>query len=327
MKKSPALLLVLAIFILNCGSAVPGSGSSSNDADDSSGTTTTGTDTQENSFDLAGLQLKLPYTAGDTQSVGQAFGGSFSHNDTCNYHAVDFSFEEGTDILSVAPGRVVYVKEDSNTGGVGEEYRGQANTVIIDHGNGYYGMYLHLCHECVAVEQGDTVAQGDVIGQSGNTGFSSAPHLHFQLNSWSTDCSVEYNFIELSSVNQTLEEGGEYISDNDGTGAATYTASVIPADRFLDNGVTLDSGFDWTLDAGGTLSVTGSVSDGMTKVFFFIFDGEGNTLESQTSTPDADGNFTLTHQSELEPGLYYAAFVASTTNSAYTEYSVYFLIE
>lgn len=56
---------------------------------------------------------------------------------------------------------------------------GYGNTVIIHHPNGLYTLYAHL--SSFNVTAGQKVAQGDVIGQSGNTGNSTGPHLHFEF--------------------------------------------------------------------------------------------------------------------------------------------------
>lgn len=54
------------------------------------------------------------------------------------------------------------------------------NYIIINHGGGYTSLYAHLSRRNVS--KGKTVKQGDVIGLSGNTGYSTAPHLHFEIN-------------------------------------------------------------------------------------------------------------------------------------------------
>ena len=57
------------------------------------------------------------------------------------------------------------------------------NHVVIDHGNGFYSFYAHLKPGSVEVEVGDRVQTGDQLGLLGNTGNSSAPHLHFHVMS------------------------------------------------------------------------------------------------------------------------------------------------
>ncbi len=53
-------------------------------------------------------------------------------------------------------------------------------TIIIDHGNGYTSKYAHL-DELIA-RKGDKVKKGDLIGLVGNTGQSTAPHLHWEVH-------------------------------------------------------------------------------------------------------------------------------------------------
>jgi murein DD-endopeptidase MepM/ murein hydrolase activator NlpD len=56
----------------------------------------------------------------------------------------------------------------------------EGRAVFIDHGRGLISMYFHLAS--ILVEEGDRVKRGEVIGQSGESGRSSGPHLHFGLS-------------------------------------------------------------------------------------------------------------------------------------------------
>ena len=84
---------------------------------------------------------------------------------------------EGRDIIAAYGGIVVHVTNTipNNTG------TGLGNYVKIDHGSGYEAIYAHMLYNSASVQVNDYVYQGQVIGQVGNTGASTGPHLHFQL--------------------------------------------------------------------------------------------------------------------------------------------------
>jgi murein DD-endopeptidase MepM/ murein hydrolase activator NlpD len=62
-----------------------------------------------------------------------------------------------------------------------EKYGGRANYIRIVHDDGTMGLYAHLKPEGVLVRVGQRVKTGQRIGFSGNTGYTSGPHLHFAL--------------------------------------------------------------------------------------------------------------------------------------------------
>ncbi|KOX00566.1 peptidase M23 [Streptomyces sp. NRRL B-1140] len=80
----------------------------------------------------------------------------------------DFAVPIGTPVRAVGAGRVVRV---SCGGAFGME-------VVLEHANGYYTQYAHLAS--LAVDPGEHVRPGQWIGQSGTTGNSTGPHLHFE---------------------------------------------------------------------------------------------------------------------------------------------------
>lgn len=89
------------------------------------------------------------------------------------HHGIDFAAKRGTPVLAPAAGTVL----ESTAW-----YQGQAkfgNVVVIDHGNGLVSMYAHMDQR--AVRPGQTIAAGEVIGKSGNTGKTSGPHLHWEV--------------------------------------------------------------------------------------------------------------------------------------------------
>ena len=86
------------------------------------------------------------------------------------HKGVDLRAPQGSPTLSVLAGRVTRVAF---------EKKGYGRYVIIDHGDGLESRYAHL-HKS-AVSEGDEVQAGAEIGEAGNTGLSSGPHLHFEL--------------------------------------------------------------------------------------------------------------------------------------------------
>ncbi|MEJ7746828.1 MAG: M23 family metallopeptidase [Luteimonas sp.] len=112
--------------------------------------------------------------------INQGFGGRFSHHDAQNRHALDFAAESGTPVLAARGGVVMQVASDFDKAGLNrEKYGGRANFVRILHDDGTMALYAHLQESGVHVRLGQRVRQGQRIGLSGNTGFTSGPHLHF----------------------------------------------------------------------------------------------------------------------------------------------------
>lgn len=124
---------------------------------------------------------RLPFEDAGVR-VDQGPGGGFSHGDPQNRYAVDFALADGTPIVAVREGVVMQVESDFDKAGLNrEQYGGRANFIRIVHADGSMAVYAHLQPEGVQVRAGQRVRKGQRIGLSGNTGFSSAPHLHFVL--------------------------------------------------------------------------------------------------------------------------------------------------
>lgn len=121
---------------------------------------------------------QLPYAAGEKFKVTQGYNGKYSHKGS-NQYATDWEMPEGTLVHAARGGIVVKVKDDSDKGGGSMDFDRYNNYVLIRHDDGTLGHYCHLQKGGIVVKAGQTVATGDVIAHSGNTGFSSGPHLHF----------------------------------------------------------------------------------------------------------------------------------------------------
>lgn len=88
------------------------------------------------------------------------------------YNGVDLANAIGTPVMAAAEGTVIISKMGGYNGGYG-------NYVVISHPNGTQTLYAHLL--ITKVSAGEMVAQGEVIGQIGNTGRSTGAHLHFEV--------------------------------------------------------------------------------------------------------------------------------------------------
>jgi len=112
--------------------------------------------------------------------IEQGYGGSFSHTDAQNRYAVDFAADIGTPVLAARDGVVMQVESDFAKAGLNlEKFGGRANFVRILHDDGTMALYAHLQESGVLVRVGQRVHAGQQIGLSGNTGFTTGPHLHF----------------------------------------------------------------------------------------------------------------------------------------------------
>lgn len=121
---------------------------------------------------------RLPYDASSSFPVIQGYGAKLSHRGAERY-TVDFGMPIGTRVYAARDGIVVLV-EDSHAAGCAREDCGRfANFVVVLHGDGTTGEYFHLDRGSAAVRVGELVARGQLLAHSGNTGFSTAPHLHF----------------------------------------------------------------------------------------------------------------------------------------------------
>ena len=88
---------------------------------------------------------------------------------TKSHTGIDVGAESGAKIIAADGGTVVLAGVNS----------GYGNCVMIDHGNGYKTLYGHM--SSIAVTNGQTVSQGDIVGYVGSTGVSTGPHCHFEV--------------------------------------------------------------------------------------------------------------------------------------------------
>ena len=135
----------------------------------------------------------LPWVGGPFR-LTQGANGRYSHFTPKGRYAMDIAMPVGTPIVAARGGTVV--KIENSQSGRGKNPSG--NFVRILHDDGTMGVYLHLMRGSVLVHEGQRVGTGTPLAQSGNTGNSSGPHLHFvvQRNVGLALESIPYDFSQ-----------------------------------------------------------------------------------------------------------------------------------
>ncbi len=154
----------------------------------------------------------LPFAPDSAYRVTQGYNGSYSHTGPDQY-AIDFKMPVGTPVYAAREGMVVKAKVDSTTGGPNRSYLNSANYILIRHADGTLANYAHLRKNGTRVTVGQNVRAGELIGYSGNTGFSSGPHMHFSVfktRNGSQRETVPVFFKTTDDYGITLVEGKNY---------------------------------------------------------------------------------------------------------------------
>lgn len=120
---------------------------------------------------------RLPFATNRRIGITQGFNESFSHFGISKY-AVDFDMREGDKIYAMRDGIIIDTKDDSNLHGQSKGFVEYANFIKVKHEDNTFCTYSHLKKDGVFVKIGDKIQRGDIIGLSGNTGYTNGPHLH-----------------------------------------------------------------------------------------------------------------------------------------------------
>ena len=140
---------------------------------------------------------RLPIPVGESSLITQGNCGPFTHAGRHRY-AYDFDLEVGRTLVAMRGGEVIELEEsfvDFEATAIN-----QANFVRVQHADGTVADYVHLMHQGVLVDLGETVAAGQPIALSGVTGFTNGfPHLHLVVFACDDDCdSVPVTFNNVA---------------------------------------------------------------------------------------------------------------------------------
>ena len=156
---------------------------------------------------------RLPFALSTTVVVSQAFPDTATHGDPGSQYAIDFVMPVGTHVFAAREGVVIDVTSGFFEHGTDLKVDGpRANIVRVLHDDGTMSLYGHLNWNTIRVVPGQHVARGEYLADSGNTGFTTGPHLHFvvQRNRGGALVSVPIEFAGPTGAPITVHSRERY---------------------------------------------------------------------------------------------------------------------
>lgn len=164
-----------------------------------------------------GYLYRLPYGNEESFPIIQGYAAKLSHRGVERF-TLDFGMPVGTPVHAARDGVVVLIEDSHDSGCAREECGRYANFVVVLHPDGTTGEYFHLEHASVQVRVGERVARGQRLAHSGNTGFSTAPHLHFGVYRTGRDRGTESLAVRFQTRRGTISlprSGAHYLNPLD----------------------------------------------------------------------------------------------------------------
>lgn len=289
--------------------------------------------------------IRLPFQG--AAPVMQGIGGTFSHTGSLT-HSYDFDLDFGQQVLAVARGRVVAMRETVVDGGsssyAGDPSLGPSNIgnfVTLEHtinGRTFYSSYFHLRQGSVPLTIGSVVEEGDVLGQVGNTGVRSGTHLHFQfgataiqwtagivanagISSANTTLANELRFVGYDAT-AALPAGSTVTGGAAGDFAAnTGTEAVLAMNSTGSGSIATARDMDWfriEVQAGKSYTVTVDAAAGSSlDAYLRLYDAAGRLVASDDDS-GAGQNARLTFTANQTTALYLSAGGYGSSTGAYT---------
>ncbi|MDE0557542.1 MAG: M23 family metallopeptidase [Candidatus Poseidoniaceae archaeon] len=210
-------------------------------------------------------------------------------------NAVDFPTPENTTIVAAISGIVVQVVENFSTGCPTSACENESNFIVIDHGDSTFAMYAHLTVNGSLVEVGDSVDAGQNIALSGNTGWSTGPHLHFEIKDL-TGNSMPLLFYEFENISGGspfwgISATSENIYVNSGL---TFDYSSCQSNQFITMGIQLNSSIPCSVaELDRVYVLTGQTFSPQQRFGVAQYDVDDSQWVYTCYAANADGTFTI----------------------------------
>jgi murein DD-endopeptidase MepM/ murein hydrolase activator NlpD len=149
--------------------------------------------------------------------------------------------QTGTSIVAARSGTVIEVVRSFGMGENREEFRPNANFVRVLHHDGTWAEYAHLLQYTSNLSPGQWIEAGTPIGLSGNSGYTSGPHLHFvvQRNDGTQTVSVPFSFtnraLRAFSPRSHMQVTADYAASSSSDVVLSGAAAKMPKIRSLSN--------------------------------------------------------------------------------------------
>ena len=121
---------------------------------------------------------RLPVETGKDYFISQGYNGTLSHR---GENALDFDMPIGAPVFAARAGVVTKVIDNNHRSCPQESCNQYNNIVVLYHEDGSFAEYVHLAQNSAKVQPGEYVEAGQQLAASGNTGWTTGPHLHFSV--------------------------------------------------------------------------------------------------------------------------------------------------
>jgi murein DD-endopeptidase MepM/ murein hydrolase activator NlpD len=141
---------------------------------------------------LASIPAIQPIANKDLKRIASGFGYRIHpiYKTTKFHSGIDFTAPTRTPVYATGNGIISFAKYEG---------RGYGNHIVINHGFGYKSLYGHL--SSIEVYERQKVKRGELIGYVGNTGTSTAPHLHYEVEKGTKKVNpINYFFNDISEA-------------------------------------------------------------------------------------------------------------------------------